>query len=137
MMPGGTKEQMSFRADKEIAYFTRKRGFIRIAMSRGIPLVPGYIFGENQIFRATKWDPYIKFSKKVKQITGFVMPLVSPWPYPTNCRYIMGDLVDVGPPNANPTNEQVEEVYRRYVAELQRVYLLHNLRSLYFSTKFV
>ena len=137
MMPGGTKEQMSFRADKEIAYFTRKRGFIRIAMSRGIPLVPGYIFGENQIFRATKWDPYIKFSKKVKEITGFVMPLVSPWPYPTNCRYIMGDLVDVGPPNANPTNEQVEEVYRRYVAELQRVYLLHNLRSLYFSTKFV
>ena len=50
LFPGGIYEQMHWSMNQEYACFSRKRGFVKIAMAAGVPLVPGYVFGENQVF---------------------------------------------------------------------------------------
>lgn len=50
VQPGGIKEQAATRHDQEQAFFPRKLGFIRLAIRHQTPLMPLYLFGENQVF---------------------------------------------------------------------------------------
>ena len=51
-------------------------------------------------------------------------------PRPGEVHVAWGNAVDVGPPNASPTDAEVEAVFARYVAELRRVFDKHKDRCL-------
>merc|ERR1719195_1046308 len=51
LQPGGVYEQIRFRDDHETAYFNANLGFLRKAVKHGIPVVPSYSFGENQLYK--------------------------------------------------------------------------------------
>lgn len=125
------------RADhrQEIAVFSSRLGFVRLAMRRGAPLLPVYVFGENQTFSTTGAGRFIaNFAFKY---LGLPAPLTHgrfgfPWliPRPTDVHVCWGEPLDVGPPNANPTDAEVRAVFERYAAELKRVFDLHKDASL-------
>jgi len=51
MQPGGVYEQVHFTDEHEIAYFSANLGFLRKAVKHGLPVVPSYSFGENQLYK--------------------------------------------------------------------------------------
>ena len=55
-----------------------------------------------------------------------------PWlvPRQVDVHVCWGEAVSVGPPNATPSDAEVEAVFRQYVAELQRVFELNKRRCL-------
>ena len=51
-------------------------------------------------------------------------------PLPTDVTFVIGEQVDVGPPNSQPTEAQVETVFEKYVTELCRLFMAHAPRLL-------
>jgi len=132
VQPGGVKEQAASRHDQEQAFFPSRLGFVRLAIKYGIPVMPVYFFGENQLY--TRVDGFEWFTTMVKKVSGMTMPVITAkWglpmagmlPHATDIHVRWGRPVEVGPPEAEPSDERVQEVFQRYVAELQRLWDLH------------
>lgn len=45
VLPGGMDEQIRTSKGEEVVYLKRRKGFIKIAMRKGVSVVPGYVFG--------------------------------------------------------------------------------------------
>merc|ERR1712060_743358 len=117
------------RHDQEQAFFPAKLGFIRMAIKYGTPLLPIYLFGENQLYRRVEGFDWL--TRLVKKATGMTLPIVTAkfglpmgglFPLATDIHIRWGRPIDVGAPDDNPTDERVQEVYTKYVAELQRIF---------------
>merc|ERR1719291_1109403 len=72
IQPGGVKEQAQTRHDQEQAFFPAKLGFIRLAIQHGTPLLPLYLFGENQLYKRVNGFEWL--TKLVKKCTGMTIP---------------------------------------------------------------
>ena len=75
IQPGGIPEQVLTDCECEKALFPPQLGWIRLAIQHGLPLLPVYSFGENQVFQTSHWSR--NFSSRVHKMTGFPLPLVS------------------------------------------------------------
>jgi len=135
VQPGGIPEQLQSDHTREIAVFPPRLGFVRMAIKAGAPLVPVYIFGENQAY--TTYSLGRKASQLAYKFLGApLVPVTGRWglpwlvPHPVKVEVCWGDAVFVGEPNANPTDAQVEAVFERYVVELQRVFDAHKYTCL-------
>lgn len=136
VQPGGIYEQVETDENKERLFFPANLGFIRLAIQHGLPLLPVYSFGENQLFRTAEWVKSINkfFYENFKignvLIIGLfgipVSPLLpNPFVVPVAGRRLhihFGKPVDVGPKEAEPSQERVEEVFKRYTAALQEIF---------------
>lgn len=129
VQPGGMNEQRVTRHDQELALFPANLGFIRMAIKHGTPLLILYVFGENQLY--DRVDGSEKLTDMLHKATGLMLPffkgkaglpLSGLTPKATDVHARWGAPVEVGDPDANPSDEKVEEVFRRYLAELQRVF---------------
>ena len=52
--PGGIWEMVNSDHGQEKMYMQKNLGFVRIAMEAGLPLLPAYAFGENQLFTTSR-----------------------------------------------------------------------------------
>lgn len=124
--PGGTYEQLATDPNIERLFFPPNLGFVRQAMKHGVPLVPLYNFGENQLYDVPDWSR--KACQWVKDMTGAGVPFgIGRWglpflPKPGHLALRLGVAVEVGQADANPSDERVEEVFRAYCAELHNVF---------------
>jgi len=136
VQPGGLHEQVETDDKKERLYFPANLGFIRLAIQHGVPLLPVYSFGENQLFRTAEWVRKInRFFYKNFKIGNLIMfghggiptspllptPLMMPVPG-RRLHIQFGKPVDVGPKEENPSEERVLEVFKRYSAALQEIF---------------
>lgn len=126
LQPGGIHEQIRTRHDQEVAYFPPNLGFVRQAIEHGVPLLPCYLFGENQIFtvsdaaRALARFTHETFGMPLLAVTNrYGIPLV---PNPTTIYIKSGRPVEVGPPTANPSEERVRAVFDEYVKSLLELF---------------
>ena len=121
------------RADQEQVFLMRRLGFLRLAMRHGVPVVPIYTFGENQLFtvhaplRALRLAIARKLRVGIPLVTGRLgLPgFPCPVPFPTKATHVIGRPVPTGPPNPAPTDEQLDAVCDLYVAELGRLFAKH------------
>eukprot|EP00930_Biecheleria_cincta_P084746 TRINITY_DN74192_c0_g1_i1.p1 TRINITY_DN74192_c0_g1~~TRINITY_DN74192_c0_g1_i1.p1 ORF type:complete len:195 (+),score=33.08 TRINITY_DN74192_c0_g1_i1:117-701(+) len=129
IQPGGVEEQAASRHDQEQAFFPAELGFIRMAIRFGTPLMPVYLFGENQLYRRV--DGFEWLTKLIRKVSGmtlpictakFGLPLAGLMPIATDIHIRWGKPVEVGPKDENPSDERVEEVYDKYVAELKKLF---------------
>lgn len=132
LQPGGVKEQMASSHQQEQAIFPANLGFIRTALRHGMDLLPVYIFNENQMFRRV--DGFEKVTKMVYDSTGFGLPVVTArfglpmaglLPIPTDVHVRWGEPLEVGPPEPEPSDEMVEELFARYLAALRVLFDRH------------
>lgn len=132
VQPGGMKEQAATRHDQEQAFFPKRLGFIRLAIKYQTPLMPLYLFGENQLYRRVNGLEWV--TKLVYKLTGLTFPIITSkfglpmslfTPIATDVHIRYGKPVEVGPQADDPSDEQVDEVYERYIKELQRLFDEH------------
>ena len=131
LQPGGVPEQLMTDHRREVAHFPPRLGFIRLAMRHGVPLLPAYIFGENQAY-VTFGAAGRALSRAAFRATGVpFVPVLGKWGLPWliprrgDIHIRWGQPVDVGPPTSAPTDAQVEAVYERYVAALRELFDAH------------
>lgn len=139
IQPGGIAEQVNTDDQQETVFFPAKLGFIRIALKHGVPLLPIYAFGENQLYTTTKtvrsinmWL-YKTFSVGSLFQWGRGGLLVTPalpnpavLPIPSSPLHIRwGEPVDVGPADDNPSDEKVLKVFDDYCTALKKLFDAH------------
>lgn len=130
LQPGGIPEQLRTSHEQEHAIFAPNVAFCRLALQHGVPLLPCYLFNENQLYVTTPARQ--RLSRHIFAATGVPLILVTgrwglPWivPRPTKIHVRFGRPVDVGPPQEEPSAAAVEDLFSRYVAELHRLFDEH------------
>lgn len=139
VQPGGLVEQVETDDAKERVFFPARLGFIRLALQAGVPLLPVYAFGENQLYRTSNWTRalnkwlYKKFKCGNLVIIGqFGLPSTPVIPNPlmlpvyrSGMHIRFGDPVDIGPKDENPSDEKVQEAFQKYTDALQKLFDKH------------
>jgi len=144
LQPGGIHEQVNTDHLQEKVSFVARLGFVRLAIKHGVPLLPVYAFGENQLFPTSSWlrafNVWFYNATKVGNlfIHGmFGIPVTPLIPNPLllpgykkglHVRY--GQAVDVGPPDGDPSEEKVQEVFQKYKKALLDLFDEHKMECL-------
>ena len=130
ILPGGTAEQLRTTHGQEIVYLQNRKGFVKLALQKNVPIVPLYAFGASDYyytshaFYGTREWIQKKFGACIPLAMGFWGSLLSPRPVKT--------ILVFGKPilfacktEGLPTAKEVDVAHARFCAELQKLFETH------------
>lgn len=133
LVVGGAEESLMSAPHSNDLLLLKRKGFIKIALQEGSPLVPVYGFGENNIYKVPFWAKYkwVQYlSRECKRYTGFALPTfrgrgfftsLGLLPFRRPVVVVVGAPLNV-PKIANPTAEELDHWQGKYIAALQDLY---------------
>jgi hypothetical protein len=130
LLPGGVAEMFYGIGEDEQIILNKRKGFCKLALQTGASLVPCYAFGANQTY-TRHFGPQSFFAKLSSRIQvslvfwtdrfGIPFGLI---PHKTNMIVALGQPIHVETVES-PTNEQVAELHKTYVAALKELFNKH------------
>ena len=130
VLPGGEAEQLNTEFGKEKIYLRQRKGFIKLAMRNGVPVVPVYAFGvsdyyytSNLGFAPRQW--LMKQAAVCIPLTlGFLGFPLCPRPVPTTV--VFGDpLVFPLEEKGQPTARELNEAHQQFIQALEKLFDQH------------
>jgi len=125
LIPGGTSEPLDCHPNTNIVHLKKRKGFVKLALKNGSPLVPVFVFGETDIFDQVK-NPEGSFLRtcqnKLLKIIGlppFILTRVFPNPVPVTT--VVGAPISVEKID-EPTREDIDSLHAKYVDALSELY---------------
>lgn len=128
LVPGGQAEMLEQRAGRnEVRVYSKHKGFIRVAIEHGTPLVPVLSFKEGELMDNVK-APLVQ--------RWFIKNLAFPFPYfpygrgflpiprKVNVTVVVGAAIPVSKIES-PTADDVDKVHAQYFAALEEMFHTH------------
>lgn len=127
ILPGGMEEVALYTFQKERVFLSKRAGFIKYALQHGYLLLPGYTFGECDMYNS--WTGGADLLMWVQKNLGFVLPVFwgpipfMPWlPNPDIAVHtVVGAPLQL-PLIAEPTKEDVDKWHQKYIEALRTVF---------------
>ncbi|KAJ1830444.1 2-acylglycerol O-acyltransferase 2 [Coemansia sp. RSA 2708] len=122
---GGAKESLHTNRGNRKLVLQNRKGFVREAIIAGAPLVPTFIFGENDIYAQLEHPLLRKVQLWLQSRMMFALPLFygrfGIVPRRTPLTAVFGRPVAVEK-NLTPSHNEINQTHARYLNELRRVY---------------
>uniref|UniRef100_A0A7S0VKA2 Acyltransferase n=1 Tax=Polytomella parva TaxID=51329 RepID=A0A7S0VKA2_9CHLO len=130
LVPGGVQEVLLLEKNKEVLFLKSRKGFIRLAIRNGAPVVPIFAFGQTRTYSWARLGPPIvpqslvdRLSRLIGAVPIFMYGLYgTPLPHRTPMHVVIGKPIDLGRPSTNPTDEEVEEGLKTYIQAMKDLY---------------
>ena len=132
VLPGGMDEQLVTQYQTETIYLRKRKGFIKLAMRKGVPVVPVYVFGtsdhfvtSNSCFKARHW-----IMKNLKMCIPLARGLVgSACPLPVKTTIVMGEPISYSPKIAGqPTQDEIDSAHCDFIKAVVTLFDEHKSR---------
>lgn len=133
VLPGGEREQLLTTRGRQKVFLRSRKGFCKLSLRFGVPLVPVYCFGETDTYFTSDWA----LDLRMRLASAWTVAIPLAWgpsllrplkPIPTPLVLCCGSPVDVGPAIAEPTADQVDAVHEKYVQALVGLFNRHKGR---------
>uniref|UniRef100_A0A8D0BI69 Acyltransferase n=1 Tax=Salvator merianae TaxID=96440 RepID=A0A8D0BI69_SALMN len=137
---GGAQEALDARPGAFTLLLANRKGFVRLAIQHGAPLVPVFSFGENEVFDQVE-NPkgsWLRWTQeRLQKIMGISLPLfhargifqysIGLIPYRRPIHTVVGKPIQVQKKH-NPSNEEVDKLHQTYIEELCKLFEEHKLK---------
>ncbi|NXK67662.1 MOGT2 acyltransferase, partial [Sylvietta virens] len=137
---GGAQEALDARPGSFALLLKNRKGFVRLAIQHGTPLVPAFSFGENDLFdqvRNPKGSWLRRIQHCLQQIMGISLPLFHARgifqysfgliPYRRPICTVVGKPIPVQKKD-RPSEEEVDQVHQKYLNELSKLFEEHKAK---------
>jgi len=124
VIPGGEAESLECRTGEDRVVLAGRKGFIRLALQHGAPVVPVYAFGLADIYETKTWLLGLRkwISKKFKIcIPIFYGRWLSPMPRRVPIQVCFGAPVDM-PRIPEPKKADIDRYHAQYVQSLRTLF---------------
>ena len=113
----------------QVVFLKNRKGFVRLAITEGVPLVPVFCFGQRDTYHF--WFPkqewFYALSRKLRFAPlCFWGMLGGPWPFPRPMTLVFGDPIRVEK-KEEPSEEDVATLHQKFLDAMQGLYNRHKV----------
>jgi len=127
--PGGVQECIEMGAGREVAFLRQRRGFVRVALSAGAPLVPVFAFGQTSAYNYWRLGPPLLPQFVVRTLARRLrcLPMLiggfmgTPIPLDNPMHVVIGEPIPV-PKIEDPSKEEVEVYLQMFIHSIQDIF---------------
>jgi len=134
VIPGGEKEQLLTTYQQEIVFLSSRKGFVRLAMKFGVPIVPVYVFGCSDLYKTSPafLETRTFIMKKLRiglplfwGRRGFGVPLLCPHKIPLNV--VFGEPIIIER-KENPSQLEIDDAHSKYIHALIEIFEINKAK---------
>ena len=119
---GGLAELFLSCEQEEKLYLHKRKGFIKLALTQGIDIVPVYLFGNTSVLSVLKTGILATISRKLQVSLTYVWGRWDlPIPREVKLLYVTGQPLGL-PKIEHPTQQDIDKYHKQYCDQVTRLF---------------
>ncbi|XP_069690869.1 2-acylglycerol O-acyltransferase 1-like isoform X1 [Periplaneta americana] len=124
---GGASEAFYSRPGQYTIFLKQRKGFVKLALKHGTPLVPVISFGETNIYaqvdfpEGSRFRRFQEFIRKKTTVAPILAYGNGPLPYRREMIVVVGKPLPMEK-ILNPTQEQIDDLHQKFITELTALF---------------